>query len=99
LHEKQLVNCFNRKPALLTWPLEASTQKAAADNEGALKSVLKREQTLKCGFCAAPSSGKLQSVFKLQSEFKAAGGSTCCGQKVLAPRLLCRTFLCSSSSL
>lgn len=93
LHEKQLVNYFNRKPALLTWPLEASTENKAADDEAAFKSVLKSEQTLKCGFCVAPSSGKLHS------EFETAGGSACCGLAVLAPRLLTRTFFSRTSSL
>ena len=93
LHEKQLVNSFNRKPALLTWPQDASTENKAADDEAAFKSVLKSEQALKYHFCAAPSSGKLQSVIE------ADGRSTCCGLTVLAPRSLCRTLLCSSSSL
>ncbi|MBI0166421.1 hypothetical protein H3V13_00395 [Bartonella sp. M0280] len=99
LHEKQLVNCFSRKTALLTWPLEASTENKAADNEAAFKSVLKSEQTLKCDCCTAPSSGMLQSIFKLQSVFQTAGGSTCCGLTVLAPRSLCRTFFRRTSSL
>ena len=93
LHEKQLVNCFSRKPALLTWPLEASTENKAADDEAAGENVLKSEEALTCGFCVAPSSGKLQSVIK------AAGESACCGLTVLTPRSLCRTLLCSSSSL
>lgn len=93
LHEKQLVNCFSRKTALLTWPLEASTENKAADNEAAFKSVLKSEEALTCGFYVAPSSGKLQSVIK------AAGESACCGLTVLAPRSLCRTFFPRTSSL
>ena len=99
LHEKQLVNCFNRKPTLLTWPLEASTENKAADDEAAGENVLKSEEALTCGFCVAPSSGKLQSVFKLQSEFETAGGSACCGLTMLAPRSLCRTFFSRTSSL
>ena len=99
LHEKQLVNCFNRKTALLTWPLEASTENKAADDEAAFKSVLKSEETLTCGFCVALFSHKLQSVFKLQSEFETAGGSACCRLTVLAPRSLCRTFFSRTSSL
>ena len=92
LHEKQLVNCFSRKTALLTWPLEASTENEAADDEAAWVNVFKSEEALKCGFCVAPSSGMLQNVFKLQSEFETAGGSACCGLAVLAPRSLSRTF-------
>ncbi len=80
LHEKQLVNCFNRKPALLTWPLEVSSKNEAAENEAAWANVFKSKQALKCGFCVAPSSGKLHS------EFETAGGSACCGLTVLAPR-------------
>ena len=99
LHEKQLVNCFNRKTALLTWPLEASTENKAADDETAGENVLKSEEALTCGFCVAPSSGKLQSIFKLQSLFQTAGGSTCCGLTMLAPRSLCRTFFSRTSSL
>lgn len=91
LHEKQLVNCFNRKPTLLTWPLEASTENKAADDEAAFKSVLKSEETLTCGFCVAPSSGKLQSLFQT------AGESVHCLPIVLTPRSLSRTFLCHSS--
>ena len=93
LHEKQLVNCFSRKTALLTWPLEASTENEAADNEAAGENVLKSEEALTYGFCVAPSSGKLQSVIK------AAGESACCGLTVLAPRSLCRTFFPRTSSL
>ena len=93
LHEKQLVNCFNRKPTLLTWPLEASPKNEAADNEAAGENVFKSEEALTCGFCVAPSSGELQSVFQT------AGGSTCCGLTMLAPRLLSRTFFSRTSSL
>ena len=93
LHEKQLVNCFNRKTALLTWPLEVSSKNEAVDNEAAGENVFKSKQALKCGFCVAPSSGKLHS------EFETAGGSACCGLTVLAPRLLCRTFFSRTSSL
>lgn len=99
LHKKQPVTGFSPKPALLIWPQEASTEKAAADNEAAGGNVFKSGQALKCGFCVAPSSGMLQSVFKLQSVFQTAGGSTCCGQKVLAPRSLSRTFFSRSFSL
>ena len=99
LHEKQLVNCFSRKTALLTWPLEASPKNEAVDNEAAGENVFKSEEALTCGFCVAPSSGKFQSVYKLQNLFETAGGSACCGLTMLAPRLLSRTFLCSSSSL
>ena len=99
LHEKQLVNCFNRKPALLTWPLEASTENEAADDEAAFKSVLKSKQALTCGFCVALFSHKLQSVYKLQNLFETAGGSACCGLMVLAHRLLSRTFFPRTSSL
>ena len=93
LHEKLLVNCFSRKTALLTWPLEASPKNEAADNEAAGENVLKSEEALTCGFCVAPSSGKLHS------EFETAGGSACCGLTVLAPRLLSRTFFPRTSSL
>lgn len=93
LHEKQLVNCFNRKTALLTWPLEASTENKAADDEATGENVLKSEEALTCGFCIAPSSGKLQS------EFETAVGSACCGLTMLAPRSLCRTFFSRTSSL
>lgn len=99
LHEKQAVNCFNRKTALLTWPLEALTESKAADDEAAWENVFKSKQALKCGFCVAPSSGKLQSIFKLQSVFQTAEGSTCCGLTMLAPRSLCRTFFSRTSSL
>lgn len=99
LHKKQPAACFSPKPALLIWPREASTENEAAENEAAFKSVLKSEQALTCGFCVAPSSGKLQSVFKLQSEFETAGGSACCGLAVLAPRSLCRTVFSRSFSL
>ena len=99
LHEKQLVNYFSRKPALLTWPLEVSSKNEAAENEAAGENVFKSEEALTCGFCVAPSSGKRQSVFKLQSVFQTAGGSTCCGLTVLAPRSLSRTFFPRTSSL
>ena len=99
LHEKQLVNCFNRKPALLIWPLEASANKTAADNEAAWVNVFKSGQTLKCGFCVAPSSRMHQNVFKLQSVFQTDGESTCCGLTVLAPSSLSRTFFSRSFSL
>lgn len=99
LHKKQPAACFNRKPALLTWPQEASAKKTVADDEAAFKSVLKSEQALKCGFYTALFSDKFQNVLKLQTEFEADGRSTCCGLTVLAPRSLCRTLLCSSSSL
>ena len=93
LHEKQLVNCFNRKPALLTWPLEASTENKAADDEAAGENVFESDQALKCCFCVAPSSGKFHS------EFETAGGSACCRLAVLAPRSLSRTFFPRTSSL
>lgn len=93
LHEKLPAACFSRKTALLTWPLEASPKNEAVDNEAAGENVLKSEEALKCGFCVAPSSGKLQS------EFETAGGSACCGLTVLAPRLLTRTFFSRTSSL
>lgn len=93
LHEKLQAACFSRKPALLTWPLEASTENKAADDEAAGENVFKSEEALKCSFCVAPSSGKLQS------EFETAGGSACCGLTVLAPRLLSRTFFSRTSSL
>ena len=99
LHIKQLVNCFNRKPALLTWPLEASTENKAADDEAAWVNVFKSGQALKCGFCVAPSSGMLQSVFKLQSVFQTARERVDCLPIVLAPRSLCRTFCSRSFSL
>ncbi len=93
LHEIQPLTCFNRKPALLTWPLEASTEIPAADNEGALKSILQSAQVLKYHFCATPSSGSFQNLFET------AGGSTCYSTIMAAPRSLSRTFLCSSPSL
>ena len=93
LHEKLSAACFSRKTALLTWPLEASTENKAADNEAAGENVFKSKQALKCGFCVAPSSGKLHS------KFETAGGSACCGLTVLAPRLLSRTFFPRTSSL
>lgn len=99
LHEKQLVNCFSRKTALLTWPLEASPKNEAVDNEAAGENVFKSEEALTCGFCVAPSSGKLQSVFKLKSVFETAGGSACCGLTMLAPGSLSRTFFPRTSSL
>ncbi|MBI0177520.1 hypothetical protein [Bartonella apis] len=80
LHEKLPAACFSRKTALLTWPLEASPKNEAVDNEAAGENVLKSEEALTCGFCVAPSSGKLHS------EFETAGGSACCGLTVLAPR-------------
>lgn len=99
LHEKLPAACFSRKTALLTWPLEVSTENKAAENEAAWENVFKSKQALKCGFCVAPSSGKLHSIFKLQSVFETAGGSACCGLTVLAPRLLSRTFFSRTSSL
>ena len=99
LHEKLPAACFSRKTALLTWPLEASPKNEAADNEAAGENVFKSEQTLTCGFCVAPSSGKLHSEFKLQSVFETAGGSACCRLAVLAPRSLSRTFFSRTSSL
>ena len=93
LHGKLPAACFSPKTALLTWTLEVLSKNEAVDNEAAGENVLKSEQTLKCGFCVAPSSGKLQS------EFETAGGSACCGLTVLAPRLLSRTFFPRTSSL
>ena len=93
LHEKLPAACFSRKTALLTWPLEASPKNEAVDNEAAGENVFKSEEALTCGFCVAPSSGKLHS------EFETAGGSACCGLTVLAPRSLCRTFFSRTSSL
>ena len=86
LHEKLPAACFSRETALLPWPLEVSTENKAAENEAAWENVFKSKQALTCGFCVAPSSGKLHS------EFETAGGSACCGLTVLAPRLLSRTF-------
>ena len=93
LHEKLPAACFSQKADLLTWPLEASPKNEAADNEAAGENVFKSEEALTCGFCVAPSSGKLHS------EFETAGGSACCGLTVLAPRLLSRTFFPRTSSL
>lgn len=93
LHEKQLVNYFNRKTALLPWPLEASPKNEAVDNEAAGENVFKSKQALKCGFYTALFSDKFQS------EFETAGGSACCRLAVLAPRSLCRTFFPRTSSL
>ena len=93
LHEKQLVNCFSRKTALLTWPLEASPKNEAVDNEAAGENVFESDQALKGGFCVALFSDKFQS------EFETAGGSACCRLTVLAPRLLSRTFFPRTSSL
>ena len=93
LHKKQPVTGFSRKPALLTWPQEASAEKAAADDEAAWVNVFKSGQALKCSFCVAPSSGMLQSVFQT------AGESVHCLPIVLAPRSLSRTFFSRSFSL
>ncbi|WP_278954695.1 hypothetical protein [Bartonella apis] len=93
LHKKQPAACFNLKPALLTWPLEASANKTAADDEAAWKSVLKSGQTLKCSFCVAPTSGMLQSVFQTARE------RVRCLPIVLAPSSLFRTFFSRSFSL
>lgn len=91
LHEKQLVNCFSRKTALLTWPLEASSKNEAADNEAAGENVFESEEALTCGFCVALFSDKFQS------EFGTAGGSTWRAPAVLAPRSLSFRFLSRSS--
>lgn len=99
LHKKQPAACFSPKPALLIWPREASTEKTAPDNEAAWVNVFKSGQALKCGFCVAPSSGMLQSVFKLQSVFQTAGERVHCLPIVLAPRSLYRTVFSRSFSL
>ena len=93
LHKKQPAACFNRKPALLIWPLEASANKTAADDEGALKSILQSAQFLNYQSCAALFSHKLQSVFQTAEE------RVHCLPIVLTPRSLSRTFCSRSFSL